>query len=66
MNMYDRKLIIDFRPKQSFEKAKRCPDFDQDCKDVHNHYACWVGVDNGIPPVDGYCPYVFGMMNDDG
>ena len=41
--------------------AKRCPDFDEDCADVRDHFACWQGWDE-IPPADGYCPYVLRML----
>ena len=51
------------------KKAKRCPDYDQDCHYVKNVFNCWQGGEyeheNGIitilEPVDGYCPFVIGM-----
>lgn len=39
--------------------AKRCSDFDDDCKDVKSHSRCWSGPNLG--PADGYCPFLFGM-----
>lgn len=48
--------------------ANKCPDYDKDCDDVKDHLRCWMGGEVRISnktyvfePVDGYCPYVFGM-----
>lgn len=38
--------------------AKRCSEFDQDCDEVENHYACWNNWKLGL--ADGYCPYLNG------
>lgn len=49
--------------------GKRCPDFDEDCKFVRDHAHCvagavvvWYGSFKVLPPIDGFCPYVCGMM----
>ena len=54
--------VLDITP------AKRCPDFDNDCKDVPDHAECWRGVtrQNGSTIVftsqaEGYCPYLMGI-----
>lgn len=41
--------------------CNRCPDFDEDCKEVVDHLACFIGinkegVDIGI--AKGYCPFI--------
>lgn len=54
---------------QHLAPAKRCPDFDSDCKDVIDHFKCWNGgilrAIGGIfyetEPADGYCPYLIGQ-----
>ena len=40
--------------------AKRCPYYDNDCKEVRDHVACWSGG-NTNDPFPGVCPFVFGM-----
>jgi hypothetical protein len=35
--------------------AKRCPDFDSECKDVCDPMACWQG-NTLIGVAHGYCP----------
>lgn len=39
---------------------KKCPDFDDECKDVPNHLACFMGdlrcVKLGV--AKGYCPFI--------
>jgi hypothetical protein len=49
--------------------GKRCPDFDEDCAGVKDHAHCaagsvvvWYGSLEVLPPIDGFCPYVCGMM----
>ena len=49
--------------------GRRCPDFDEDCEFVPNHAKCaagtvvvWYGSLEVLPPIDGFCPYVCGMM----
>lgn len=40
--------------------ADRCPHYDDDCKQVQDHLACWSHTgDDG--PFPGVCPFVFGM-----
>ena len=41
------------------EAAERCPYYDDDCKDVHDHIACWSGPETD-DPFPGVCPFVFG------
>lgn len=44
----------------------RCPDFDEDCKDVKDHLqcflGCWKSCCNGKPvdigTAQGYCPFI--------
>ena len=50
--------------------GKRCSDFDEDCKFVKEHANCaagsvvfWHGELKVVPPIDGFCPYVCGMMS---
>ncbi len=54
--------LIDLTP------ARRCPDYDDDCKFVKDHVACATGCTQMVagilcttPPIDGYCPFVIGM-----
>ena len=44
-------VVIDNKP------AKRCSDFDEDCKSVKRPSVCWEGIT--IPMADGYCPLMF-------
>ena len=58
------------RLKELLERpALRCSDYDEECKDVIDHAACFCG---GItfandctmyetPMADGYCPFLVGM-----
>lgn len=45
------------------EVAKKCSDYDNECVDVRNHFACWQGDLHHclVGPADGYCPFVIGM-----
>lgn len=36
----------------------RCPDFDEDCKDVKDHVACYLGLYMGCGTAKGYCPFI--------
>lgn len=38
--------------------ARRCPDYDEECIGVPDHYYCWR---HGNPPCAGYCPFLMGM-----
>ena len=40
--------------------ADRCPHYDDDCKTVPDHLACW-SHDGDDGPFPGVCPFVFGM-----
>lgn len=65
MNEYDVYIIeceLDLTP------AKRCPDYDDDCRFVKDHASCFAG---GItfdkfcnsyetPMAEGYCPFLIG------
>jgi hypothetical protein len=49
--------------------AKRCHDYDDECAQVKDHFACMAGsiqLWNGeiliVDPIDGFCPFVCGMM----
>lgn len=60
--------ILEKPCKQKQVTAKKCPDYDCECADVKDHLHCWTGgtveINNKFyetEPVDGYCPYVFGM-----
>ena len=52
------------------EPARRCPDFDADCAHVRDPARCAAGAvvfhsRRGIletPPIDGFCPYLCGML----
>lgn len=35
----------------------RCPDFDEDCKEVKDHVACYLGL-WGCGVAKGYCPFI--------
>lgn len=48
--------------------AKRCSDYDSECKAVKDHFKCWRGglsLAGGkvfeTDPADGYCPFVLGL-----
>ena len=38
--------------------ADKCPDYDEECKDVIDPLRCMAGDEN-CPPIDGYCPMLF-------
>lgn len=60
MNQMTIKLEVLEKQKVIFEKGKKCTDFDNECDDVSDHFACWKGdIYTGL--ADGYCPYVIGM-----
>jgi hypothetical protein len=51
------------------DPAKRCPDYDDECVDVPDHFTCWNGctrVLNGeeytTDRADGYCPFLIGQL----
>ena len=52
------------------QPARRCSDFDSECKDVIDHAACFCGgvifaTDGTIyttPVADGYCPFLVGQL----
>lgn len=46
--------------KVKHEAAKRCPHYDEDCKNVKDHLSCWTH-DGDEGPFPGVCPFVFGM-----
>lgn len=61
-------LSPEWQTASRFKVAKRCPDYDEDCKHVADHLKCWKGVEtlhNGViyftQQADGYCPFVIGM-----
>lgn len=37
---------------------KRCSCYDDECKDVIDHFGCFVGDDNTGGVTDGYCPWL--------
>lgn len=45
------------------EAAKRCPYYDNDCKQVRDYIACWSGLDTD-DPFPGVCPFVFGESSE--
>lgn len=51
-------LEMDIKQKTSTNKI--CPDHDDECKDVPDHLACFLGnlhcIDIGI--AKGYCPFI--------
>ena len=60
------------RLKELLERpASRCSDYDNECKDVPDHTACFCGgvhfANNGTmfetPMADGYCPFLVGMQS---
>ncbi len=46
--------------KVKHEAAKRCPYYDDECRDVKDHVICWAGLTTD-DPFPGVCPFVFGM-----
>ena len=51
----------ELKPCKTIHKvAERCPYYDDDCKLVHDHVACWSGQGTD-DPFPGVCPFVFGM-----
>lgn len=40
-----------------FRSSKICSDFDDDCKEVKNHFMCWLG-NECIDRADGLCPMI--------
>ncbi len=38
--------------------AKKCSDYDQDCRFVKCPALCWAGDEN-LAPADGYCPLMY-------
>ena len=55
--MYD---VLEKPVKVCYKAAERCPYYDEDCKDVLDHVACW-SSDMDDDPFPGVCPFVFGM-----
>lgn len=59
----DTEIVIDIAPREgSYDHtpAPRCSDFDDDCQDVPDPFACWSNCHNRCPDVaDGYCPLLF-------
>jgi len=50
--------IIEKTETAEHKAAERCPYYDDDCKDVRDHVACW---SLSSEPFPGVCPFVFGM-----
>ena len=48
------------KTKIKHEAAKRCPYYDEDCKEVLDPVSCWSGT-NTDDPFPGVCPFVFGI-----
>jgi hypothetical protein len=40
------------------DDSNRCPDYDEDCKEVKDHYDCYIGINCKDGTAKGYCPFI--------
>lgn len=46
---------------KSCDTCNRCPDYDEECVKVEDHFTCYIGINGegiNIGIADGFCPFL--------